>query len=98
MSILRKHTKANYTIIPNKIIEDIAIPSNSFRLLAYMLGKPNNWKFNRSHLGKVFSVSKRTISEWAKPLKDCGYLSVTRVAGLHVEWIISDYKQRKKQG
>ena len=69
-----KHT-TDYTVIPNQILEDQDLNCKGLGLLAYLIGKPENWNIRAEELGKRFGWGKTKVYSILKILMDAGYVT-----------------------
>lgn len=72
--IFRAKQKTNFTIVPNKTINDDTLSLRSRGLLLYLLSKPDNWNVNLEHLAKVCNEGKSAIRGSLNELIESGYI------------------------
>lgn len=77
-NFLRSEKKSNYTIIPNKIMDDQNLSIESRFCLSYMLSKPNTWTFYRSKMQEVLNVGRDKFNKILTNLAAYGYLKITK--------------------
>jgi len=74
MSIIRRETTKNFTIIKNEIVNDKSLTMEAMGLLTFMLSKPNGWEFRQEHLCNHFNVGRERMRSVMKTLCDAGYV------------------------
>ena len=65
--------KDNFTIIDNRTFE-YGLSIESVGLLCWILSKPPDWVFYKSHIGKVFNMGKDKINRIYDELRDKGFM------------------------
>lgn len=96
MAIIRQRREKNYSIISNDILNDQRLSFKARGLLAYMLSKPDDWKFYTEELVKHsdkdgISAIKAALNE----MENMGYLKRVQKRAEKgkfgsQDWIISD--------
>lgn len=90
MSIVRVRKRENpYVIMDKTGLEDERLSFKAKGLLAYLLGKPDNWSARISHLQKVGPDGETAVSSGLKELEKYGYLEkkpVRNADGTIKEW------------
>lgn len=72
--IFRVKQKTNFTIVPNKTINDEGLSLRSKGLLLYLLSKPDNWNVNLEQLANVCNEGKSAIRVSLNELIDAGFI------------------------
>lgn len=62
----------------NQAIFDKSLSIQARHLLTYMLDKPEDWDFRKSHLASVFGKAESTIQRWLAELRRAGYVTWTQ--------------------
>lgn len=70
-----------FTQILNIIITDSRISSNAFRLISYLISKPNDWVINLTEAYKSINIGRDAGARAFKELQSVGYLDRTQVRG-----------------
>lgn len=70
-----------FTQILNSIITDTRISSNAFRLLSYLISKPNDWIINLTEAYATLGLGRDAGARAFKDLEAVGYLTRTQVRG-----------------
>lgn len=78
MPIYRVHAD-RYTIVGNDMLESTKLSWKAKGLLAYMLGRPDNWEFSEKALYTMFPDGQTSTRSGIKELEDAGYLYRERV-------------------
>lgn len=78
MPIYRVHAD-RYTIVGNDMLESTQLSWKAKGLLAYMLGRPDNWEFSEKALYTMFPDGQTATRSGIKELEDAGYLYRERV-------------------
>lgn len=100
MAILRKHKRAQYTVIDNTIFRDTALSNKALGLLCRMLALPDGWEFSVMGLVALSNDGKSAIMSQLDELEQHGYLARKqlrnegKIAG--VEYIVSETKMTEK--
>lgn len=81
--IFRTVKNAHYVCIHKGFLEDKNLSFRAKGLLAYCLGKPDNWEFHVSHLQNVSTEGRDAVYSAIKELMNAGYImrTVSRVKG-----------------
>ena len=74
MSIIRRETTRNFTIIKNEIVNNQSLTMEAMGLLTFMLSKPDGWEFRQDHLCNHFNVGRDRMRSVMKTLSDAGYV------------------------
>lgn len=94
MQTIRKTpVKSNFTVTPNRIINDVTLSALARLALAYLLGKPDNWKVRANDLKRFLCVGINKTYRILKELRDAGYVVMERVQSA-VHWFVYDIPQR----
>ena len=78
MAILKNKFKANYSIIPNSIIQAKDLTDAEYRLLLFLYSLPDSWKINQNFLGLKLNCNRININKKIKKLKELGYLEILK--------------------
>lgn len=79
MPVLRKKYKNEYTILPNAILKDQRLSYRDIGLLAWMLSKPQDWKFSyEGMLTERSKDGKSALQTGVKNLQAAGYLRIEK--------------------
>ena len=93
MPVLRQARKANFTTLPNELLQDQRLSCRDRGLLVWMLSKPPDWKFTHKAI-LLPADGKTAILNGVKRLQEIGYLAISRnkKAGQFDEsiWTVSD--------
>lgn len=76
--IFRAKQKNNFTIVPNKTINDSGLSLRSKGLLLYLLSKPDNWNVSLEQLASVCSEGRGALRSSISELLEAGYLERER--------------------
>ena len=68
-----KHT-ANFTTVPNGLVNDSQLSAEATGVLLYLLSKPFDWTVQIKHLQKRFSCGRDRVRRILKELEEAGYL------------------------
>ena len=96
MAILRKHQRAQYTVIDNTIFRDSELSNKALGMLCRMLSLPDGWEFSVTGLVALSNDGKSAVMSQLDELEEHGYLVRNQVrdngkmAG--VEYIVSETK------
>jgi hypothetical protein len=75
MAILRNKIKNRFTQIPTAAITDTRLSATSYRILAYLFSRPDNWEINNPDIQKKLNIKNpKTIAEKWKELIDSGWV------------------------
>ena len=74
MIIRRKHN-ANFTVVPNAVINDERLSLESMGLLTYLLSRPDNWHVNVQQLAKHWHIGKNKAYALVISLIESGYIT-----------------------
>ncbi|OGF63613.1 MAG: hypothetical protein A2Y62_18835 [Candidatus Fischerbacteria bacterium RBG_13_37_8] len=72
--ISKKNRKKPYTMIDNRILNDIRLSLRSRGMLCYLLSKPDDWTVLVTQLIKEFSEGKHVVRKTLNELIECGYI------------------------
>ena len=73
-----KRVKFNFTMMPNEVLNCESLTWKAKGIFAYMLSRPDGWKFYRSQLSNVSKDNKDAVNTAIKELVDHGLLSLER--------------------
>lgn len=62
-----------YRIISKLLLDDERLSPEALGMMAYLLGRPENWEVKVSQLAKCFHRSKDSIGKIFKELQRLGY-------------------------
>ena len=100
MAILRKHKRAQYTVIDNTIFRDKTLSNKALGMLCRMLSLPDGWEFSVMGLVALSNDGKSGVMSQLDELEEHGYLARNQVridgkiAG--VEYVVSETKMSEK--
>jgi hypothetical protein len=66
--------KLPFTQMPDHILEDNRINGNAYRVMNYIMSKPEDWVFYRQDIEKRLGFGKDAYYTARKQLYECGYL------------------------
>lgn len=72
--IHRMPRKNNFTIIPNKILNNANLTWETRGLISYLISKPDDWCISVGQLIKAGPSSRRVIYRMLKELQNAGYI------------------------
>jgi hypothetical protein len=81
MSIIRREKKDNFVIIEKTPLNDEKLSWQAKGLLAYLLGRPDNWRVYVSQLSKASKNGRDATRKTMQELVDSGYIYKERVRG-----------------
>jgi hypothetical protein len=90
MSVVRVRREANYTVIPNEIINDKRLHWQELGLLVYLLSKPTDWDIRIPALAKDRDLKERTIYGIFRRYREFGYASMAKHRDGTAEWTVTD--------
>lgn len=95
MPVLKQHHTQNFTVVPNALLLDRRLSFRDIGLLAWMLSKPEAWKFSyEGMLAERSTDGKAAMQAGVKSLQKAGYLKIekTRNNGRLAEsiWYVYD--------
>lgn len=77
MTILRKDTLKEYTVIPNSTIRDERLRLQDIGMLCFMMSMPDGWKLTSKNVEEhLKNDDKNTVIESLKKLKETGYIAL----------------------
>lgn len=97
MAILKKHYKRTFTQLSNEIFELKEISMKARGILAYLMGKPDNWKPSIRAMADVSSDGRTAIASGMDELKKAGFVKYVYVQNEETgqmegsEWLVADY-------
>lgn len=100
MAILRKHQRAQYTVIDNTIFRDRELSNKALGMLCRMLSLPDGWEFSVMGLVALSNDGKSGVMSQLDELEEHGYLvrNQVRIDGkiAGVEYIVSETRMSEK--
>jgi len=93
--IFRDESVGNFTKIKNTLIIDPELKDNDFRVLSYILTKPDFWVINPTEITRALSRSRNTVYASINRLIDLGYMKRTKTQtkkGFDYEYWAFDYR------
>lgn len=100
MAILRKHQRAQYTVIDNTIFRDKELSNKALGMLCRMLSLPDGWEFSVMGLVALSNDGKSGVMSQLDELEEHGYLvrNQVRIDGkiAGVEYIVSETRMSEK--
>lgn len=100
MAILRKHQRAQYTVIDNTIFRDRELSNKALGMLCRMLSLPDGWEFSVMGLVALSNDGKSGVMSQLDELEAHGYLirNQVRIDGkiAGVEYIVSETRMSEK--
>ena len=72
--IIRSNLQENFAVLPNAMINDEMLSSDSLAVLVYLLSKPNDWQVRPTNLRNRFSFGKDKVYRILANLEQLGYL------------------------
>lgn len=89
MSVFKKESSENYTIMSNYHLQDNNLSLKAKGLLSVMLSLPNEWDYSSRGLSTICKETKDTINKILKELEESGYLERKAV---YLKGKISDWE------
>ena len=79
MPVLRQAHKANFTTLPNELLQDQRLSCRDRGLLVWMLSKPPDWSFSKKSIeAELANDGESSIQAGVKNLQKAGYLKIDR--------------------
>lgn len=93
MSIIRTQRREEFTVIPNRLINDDDLCSDELALLVFLLSKPSDWWVTIESLRgtRRFGSTTKVVGTLRR-LRELGYAKLTRFKSGKTEWVITDEK------
>ena len=79
MKSFTNRIKANFTAIPNTILNDTELSWKAKGIFAFLASKPDSWQFNMNYIVKQSTGGKSSLQSGMKELEDAGYLRRERM-------------------
>lgn len=77
-TIFRKVKSREYTVIDNAVLNDKKLSFKAVGLLAFLLSKPDDWRFNYRHIATTHADGEAAVRAGMKELQKFGYLTRKR--------------------
>lgn len=95
-----RNPQSNFTIIDNRIINDVRLTPVAFRLYCYIKSKPETWSFSCARIAKCLELNDSTVQTHLKLLQKYGYFdrhfeSLIEGRGKEAIYTIYDYDKAK---
>jgi hypothetical protein len=102
MTVVRRHHESNFTIVPNRMMEDKRLSIEAKGLLCYLLSRPHDWTFNLSLIGPLLGIGRDKTERLFSELNQTGYVDriQERTDGRWgpVEYVVFDEPQSFAKG
>jgi len=85
-----KRSEDPFARVPKTITENPELSLQAKGLMAYLLGKPGNWRMNVTDICKRSKVKEHTARKTIQELRDAGYIKLTKEkedGGKIVRWV-----------
>lgn len=81
-----------YSEVCNQLRDDISLSDSAFRILVWLLNRPEGWDLNTKSIAtqRGYSISK--VASISKELQLAGYLMIERFADGSTEWHVSEVR------
>ena len=90
MAIIKTKRAANFTTIPNALVNDSRLKWNDLGMLVYLLSKPETWAVRVDALVKERGIGRDAVYVILKRLRDFGYAKLVKYSNGSTEWTIFD--------
>lgn len=74
MNNIKNNIRKDFTIVPNKLIEDNYLSDRARFLFIYMASKPNDWTFYNNELSKSLKYTIATLRKYIEELCSSGWI------------------------
>lgn len=74
MSIIRRKDRQQFLVVDQRVADDMAISLQARGLLFYLLGRPDDWTVNVTHLANTTGHTRKVIYKLVNELIEAGYL------------------------
>jgi len=85
-----------YTLIDNRIIDDYELSDTAFRILSFILSKPEGYIINNAEICKKYKYNRSKISLAFNELTQHGYIERIKRSDGHFKIILKDLKKETK--
>lgn len=75
MNTFRNTLKANYTTVPNEVLEDVNLSWKAKGIFCLLASKPDNWNFYMEQIAGHSADKLSSLKSGVKELEEQGYLS-----------------------
>jgi hypothetical protein len=95
-TIIKTAPTSNFTIIANDLINS-DMPAIPYRILSYLLSKPDTWQVKPHDLRKQLGLTAYAVKKGLRWLCSAGFAAWTRLKSGHCIWRIFDKPQTAQQ-
>lgn len=79
MAVIRVQKNRNYTVMSNVHLKDNRLALKAKGLLSVCLALPDDWDYSIAGLVAICKENETAVKTAMKELKDCGYLTITKL-------------------
>lgn len=79
MAVIRVQKNRNYTVMSNVHLKDNRLTLKAKGLLSVCLALPDDWDYSIAGLVSICKENETAVKTAMKELKDCGYLTITKL-------------------
>jgi hypothetical protein len=79
MKTFTNRIKANFTAIPNTILNDVNLSWKAKGIFSFLASKPDTWQFSMAYIVKQATGGKSSLQSGIKELEEAGYLRRERM-------------------
>lgn len=92
--ISKNQVKKDFSIIPNKLINDESLSCEAKMIYIYVASKPEIWIVNQEEIMKKINIKSRTsMAKYAKELEDSGWISRSKNMSGSYDYTLYSTKQ-----
>lgn len=73
-TIHRHRQHNNFTVCPNKLLQDVSLSPKAYQMLICVLSFPDDWKVTTNYIRKHFSFGRESVRAIFRELEKKGYL------------------------
>jgi hypothetical protein len=74
MSVVRRRHNSNFTVIPNRVMDDKTLSLEAKGLQCWLLARPDDWAFKLALIGPLLGIGRDKTERLFRELIDAGYV------------------------
>jgi helix-turn-helix protein len=91
-TIIRRKRNSNYTVVSNAMLNDEKLSAECLGVLAYLIGKPDDWEVRPENLSNRFGCGRDRIYRIINDLIEAGYIIRRRIRDEKTKrWSVQEY-------
>jgi hypothetical protein len=92
LKVYKYRRQTGFSVVCDDMRDDLDLSDGAFRILVWMLNRPDSWQLNTLSISRLRKISKGKVSSISKELQSAGYLMIEKHSNGKTIWHVSEVR------